>query len=275
MENFDLLDEHGNRTGEKISSTIAHLTGARHASVEVLFFDTRGRILLQHRDPMIAIFPSRWTFTATGHVSSGAESRDAAIAEIEEEISASDTCFIPDPRNLIRVGAENFFDGMLLLYEVIFISAAERGQMEFAIHKLTDAGGESPIDRILIDVHESANTLMAFAFNRAMREPLGRAIHEVESACGVRFGVMTDNVEKKNLFLYRLEESEIETIEGISRRLDEGERSSEGYQTRFKWSSLESVVGDFHRNPEKYSDAFMPYLKMPELVAEISRIISG
>ena len=45
-------------------------------------------MLLQLRAPEVAIFPDRWTYAATGHLSSGENSREAARNEIVEEIAA-------------------------------------------------------------------------------------------------------------------------------------------------------------------------------------------
>lgn len=310
VEFFDVLGDGGSPTGERVASTVAHLNGAAHASLVVVLFDAEGRILLQHRAPNLAIFPGRKTFAASGHVAAGRTSHAAAIDEIEEEIAAPmsgaeidglDPAFKnciqtregesrlylrPRPDALAALGseesgnAENAHAGYLRSVEFLFLDDAElatlRDQLARCLPSAPASESSSPEDGIFIDIDRSGHTVLLFTFSADEREALEAVAAKVEERTGIARGVATENVERRSLFLYAVNEIEarlIETLIEIKRASAErgAFRADSSFTTGFEWVDLEALAGEFRSNPGRYTDGFMPWLADPELVGRIRR----
>jgi isopentenyl-diphosphate Delta-isomerase len=85
-EQYDILDENGNKTGEVLSKSVAHDRELLHGAVQIWVYNTKGEILLQRRSKSKKIFPGAWDISAAGHISAGETPVVAAIREVEEEI---------------------------------------------------------------------------------------------------------------------------------------------------------------------------------------------
>jgi len=86
MENIDVLDENGNKTGEIVSREEVHKLGLWHKCVHIWVINNRREILLQKRSAQKLTNPNKWTNATSGHLSSGDSSINGAIRELEEEI---------------------------------------------------------------------------------------------------------------------------------------------------------------------------------------------
>ncbi len=89
MEYFDIYNENGTPTGEKVERTIAHEKGILHAAVHIYIYrirDGKYEILLQKRSDDKDSFPSCWDTSCAGHVSSGDSFEDTALKELSEEL---------------------------------------------------------------------------------------------------------------------------------------------------------------------------------------------
>jgi isopentenyldiphosphate isomerase len=86
MEYLDILDSKGNKTGVIQSYDEAHKLGLVHRSVHVWVVNNNKEILLQKRNATRQAYPNYWDISASGHISSGETSRDAATKEALEEI---------------------------------------------------------------------------------------------------------------------------------------------------------------------------------------------
>jgi isopentenyldiphosphate isomerase len=60
--------------------------GLYHRIVAIFVVDDQNRMLLQLRGPAVKIYPNRWDQAAGGHVDAGQSYKDAAAAEIAEEL---------------------------------------------------------------------------------------------------------------------------------------------------------------------------------------------
>lgn len=295
IEIFDILDAQGRPTGETVSSTIAHLTGARHASVEVAFIDARGRVLLQFRSHGVAIFPGRWTFTATGHVASGKTPREAAIEEIREEVSvavlpeeqsglepewrsrlrreASGIAWLnfePRPSGLERIGLENAWDGHLYLYEFIYADRVEQSSMQKTGVCIDPDRWSSRIDGVMLTMHGAASTLSIFTFAPEQRRSVDLGVEVIEKGSAIPPGVLTDNIEKKNLFLYRIDKEEEALLNQILKLKEmPGKPIGDGFASRFEWRDFDELAASFKKQPHLYTDAFIPHLSDPAILASI------
>ena len=86
MEYFDILDENGNKTGERKLREEVHRDGDWHKSVFMFVINSNAEIILQKRSADKDTHPNMWTVSASGHLSAGESSIDTAIQELREEI---------------------------------------------------------------------------------------------------------------------------------------------------------------------------------------------
>ncbi len=88
-EQFDILDCRGIRTGERITRSEAHRTGAWHGAFHCLIaFARAGRVwaLFQKRATTKAIAPGRFDVSVGGHYAAGEDAAAAGPREIREEL---------------------------------------------------------------------------------------------------------------------------------------------------------------------------------------------
>jgi len=86
MENIDILDENGNKTGEILSREVVHQKGLWHKTVHIWLVNDNNEILMQKRSSEKKTNPNKWTTSTSGHLSAGDESRTGAVRELHEEI---------------------------------------------------------------------------------------------------------------------------------------------------------------------------------------------
>ena len=86
-ELLDVLDENGNKTGEIETRKIVHEKGLWHRVAMVAVIDNKGKILMQKRATKLKTNPGKWDVTAVGHVTSGQDTIQTAIRELDEEVS--------------------------------------------------------------------------------------------------------------------------------------------------------------------------------------------
>lgn len=88
-ERVEILDEHGNPTGNLMTLTGTNLTGEWHAGVHVALYTRDRRVVLQQRSKAIIFNPGKWELGAGGVVGAGESIYEAAFREVEEEIGAT------------------------------------------------------------------------------------------------------------------------------------------------------------------------------------------
>lgn len=89
MENFDVLDCTGRKTGELIPRDEAHRTGTWHGAFHCLIlYERKGRVyaLFQKRSEGKKIAPGRFDVSVGGHYAAGEDARIAGPREIAEEL---------------------------------------------------------------------------------------------------------------------------------------------------------------------------------------------
>ncbi len=86
-EFFDVLDEHGDFTGEVASRKECHERGLWHRAAVVFVISTDNqRILLQQRGANKKLWPNLWDVTSGGHVLTGEFGYQGVIRETKEEL---------------------------------------------------------------------------------------------------------------------------------------------------------------------------------------------
>ena len=86
MEYFDILDENGNKTGKTKLRQDVHRDGDWHKSIMIFIINNKHEVILQKRSANKDSDPNMWTASASGHLSAGDSSSNAAIRELEEEL---------------------------------------------------------------------------------------------------------------------------------------------------------------------------------------------
>ena len=84
-EMIDILDENGNGLREAKGRKEVHEKGYWHRVVQI-FIINGDKILLQQRSLNKKADPGKWCASASGHISSGEKSLDAAYKEFSEEL---------------------------------------------------------------------------------------------------------------------------------------------------------------------------------------------
>ncbi len=85
-EQYDVLDEKGNKTGEVLPKSKVHEKELWHASSFVWIYNDKGEVLLQLRAKDKKSFPDVWDVSVAGHIAAGDSPVKTAIRETEEEI---------------------------------------------------------------------------------------------------------------------------------------------------------------------------------------------
>lgn len=86
MEQIDVLDENGEKTGEVASREDVHRLGLWHKCVHIWIVNGKREVLLQKRCAQKLTNPNKWTTATSGHLSAGDSSTQGAIRELSEEI---------------------------------------------------------------------------------------------------------------------------------------------------------------------------------------------
>lgn len=85
-EYLDILDENGEKTGQKETILDTHRKALIHRTVHVWLVNDEGQILVQKRSKTMRAYPGYWYNSASGHISAGESSLEAAQKETKEEI---------------------------------------------------------------------------------------------------------------------------------------------------------------------------------------------
>ena len=89
MELFDIVDEHGEPTGETVERTRAHALGIRHRTAHLWLLrqkDGGVQLLLQKRCMEKDSFPGCYDISSAGHIPAGCGFEESALRELHEEL---------------------------------------------------------------------------------------------------------------------------------------------------------------------------------------------
>lgn len=138
-EMFDLID-HDDRVIGTVRRGDAHRDPhLLHRSVQVLVFDSGGRLLLQRRSQCKDLFPGYFCASASGHVASGDEYEPTAEREVAEELGAH--------LRLTYLGKSLVYSDYETEMTGLFVA---RGNGPFHFHPLeTDGGMFLPLAEVL------------------------------------------------------------------------------------------------------------------------------
>ena len=86
MEYLDVLDENGNKTGEKKPRKEIHSKGYWHKGVHIWIINSKKELLVQRRSTNKDVYPNKLYISVAGHPVSGEAEIDSIKREFEEEI---------------------------------------------------------------------------------------------------------------------------------------------------------------------------------------------
>lgn len=85
-ELIDIFDENNISLNKTMMKSKAHKTGAWHRVSHIWIYNSKGEMLIQHRNQDKEIHPNLWDIGAAGHIPAGETEIDGAIRETKEEI---------------------------------------------------------------------------------------------------------------------------------------------------------------------------------------------
>lgn len=86
MENWDVYDQHRNKTGKIITRGSEMAPDEFHVVVHVCIFNKQGEMLIQQRQPFKDGWPNLWDVSCGGSAITGDTSQQAAARELFEEL---------------------------------------------------------------------------------------------------------------------------------------------------------------------------------------------
>ena len=88
-EYLDIVDQHGNPTGEIVERSVAHREGIYHRTSHVWILrngPSGVEVLLQKRSQNKDSFPGCYDISSAGHIPAGIDWKPSALRELEEEL---------------------------------------------------------------------------------------------------------------------------------------------------------------------------------------------
>ena len=158
MELWDLYTKDREKTGKTMIRKEQQPEGLYRIVVHICLFDSKGRMLIQKRQPFKEGFSGMWDITVGGSAIAGDTSQMAAHRELLEELGI-DADFSQD-RPALTVNFRRGFDDMYVLtrdvdIETLKLQYEEVEKVKWAekeeIHALIDEGLFIPYAKSLID----------------------------------------------------------------------------------------------------------------------------
>lgn len=146
MEQRDIYDLYGQKTGKVVSRQEPLLPGEYCRTVCVCVFNSRGEMLLQKRTPDKALWANLWDITAAGGVMAGENGQQAAERELREEMGL-EICFEGVRPKLTTYFRDGFSDVFTVVRDV------ELSQLTLQKEEVADARWAS-LDEIEVMMKE-------------------------------------------------------------------------------------------------------------------------
>lgn len=137
MEQFDIVDENGQPTGETVERIFAHENGIRHRAAHI-WIARKGeggwQVLLQKRSMDKDSFPGMLDTSSAGHIQAGDEPLESAIRELFEELGIAAQKEELHFAGMFQIYFEKPFHGRLfkdyeIAYVYIYTNAVEIEQL--------------------------------------------------------------------------------------------------------------------------------------------------
>ncbi len=88
-EQYDVLDELGNKTGKSLPKSVVHDQELWHGTAFIWIYNAKGEVLLQFRAPDKKLYADVWDVSVGGHISAGDDPITTAVREAGEELGVN------------------------------------------------------------------------------------------------------------------------------------------------------------------------------------------
>ena len=105
-EIFDIVDENDQIISQAARDQVHGNPSLIHRVIHILVFNSQNELYLQKRNMNKDVQPGKWDTSVGGHVDKGESYRDAAVREMEEELSIKG----PDLKYLYKYRLRNDFE---------------------------------------------------------------------------------------------------------------------------------------------------------------------
>lgn len=274
-EEFDVIGADGKPIGERVTRFKAHKEGILHYNANLMIFKrgANGMInfLGQKRDSTKDIFPSKISNGAAGHVKAGQSAVATLAIECAEEVSSGDKKLELKPEDITLIGKEGEHLGVLEMYEYSFFDQREKELLLGVLRDELAGQTEEPVEQIFYEVNEELGVIYLFTYNRAQHEKLREIANKVVTDTKIVYGNYTNNVEAKTLGVVVLKErsTQLQLVDEIVEEVNQKGIGGGGEVAGFMWLNFVQVSQDFRTHPEKYTDAFAPFLSDVRIGGEI------
>ncbi len=137
-EFFDVVDEQGKPTGERVERCVAHREDIRHRTAHVWVYRRKEQgfdVLLQKRSMQKDSFPGRYDTSSAGHIQAGEEPLPSAVRELFEELGISASEEELEVAGTFHIHYEKEFHGQMFRdNEFSFVYALEKDLDAASLH---------------------------------------------------------------------------------------------------------------------------------------------
>ncbi|MBQ6565970.1 MAG: NUDIX domain-containing protein [Treponema sp.] len=165
MERFDLYTADRQRTGRTLERGERTPEGFYRLVIHVCIFDSKGRMLIQQRQPFKASWSNLWDVSVGGQAVTGDTSRTAAEREVREELGLA--IDLADTRPVLTLYWNHGFDDYYVLTKDVDLKTltlqpeevqAVRWAEKDEIMRMIDGGEFIPYEKGLIELLFSRRT---------------------------------------------------------------------------------------------------------------------
>jgi len=171
-------------------------------SIQILIFDSKGRVLLQKRGPLKRLFPSKYTVSANAKPSKGDDA--AAIKEKVKVAIGEEVGINPDLSKISQVGDPDSYHHYMKSYtfEAYNEDEAQRLEHIFLMH-VAQSG-------IAVDYDAVKHALVVYVLKKdeQLSAELDQLVFNIASETGIPNSPAVENLEESSLFTYVLSPDE-------------------------------------------------------------------
>jgi len=153
MQEYEVLDEAGHKTGQILSSHDVHSQELWHEVANVWIVNSKGEVLLQLRSPKVELCPNVWAVAVGTHVRPGEDPVAAAQRGLQTELGLT---VLPDElQHLFNIQAANpMHDGRthkVLGHVFLLHRDLDRDTLHFDKEKISDLQWK-PLSTVMAEV---------------------------------------------------------------------------------------------------------------------------
>ncbi len=175
-------------------------------SIQILIFDSKGRVLLQTRGPFKRLFASKYTVSA--NAKRGREEDEGVIKQKISEAITAEVGIIPDHDRIIQVGKSYSYTHYLQSYAFQAFDGNEAKLLR-QVYQQYAAHNDITMD---YDFAKHSLTIYGTRQDKRLSEKLYYLVKRIKKETRIPSSPKAENLEKSSLFVYVLNPDEEERI---------------------------------------------------------------